>query len=606
MVTRAFWHERWIFCAVVAFNAYGFLGVFAKEPAPHAATEALVEVAQRETYALLGEREALLSSAIQAHPGSAILRWHAGFFHDGRTWRRFSEATQNQLLARALRDYQQLRETRGDALADHLVLADWCRKQGLAAQEQAHLWRVLELSPDHSAARGRLGFERSADGWTTAAQRSAEQASAARREAALQKWLPEISKWASDLEGRQPVLRRAAVEKISRLSDPEAIPALERCVAPQSEASERLVIATLAGMTAPSATRALLDHAAGSPSLAAREAACAALRSRPWETFVPSLLGSVYSPIVVRMSSELLPSGRLRFSHQVVREGQDAQQILRLTTEYRKPPGIGSSAREARLQAADDVAQTSASLEQQVAAENAAQQRVNDRLLWVLAQATGKDLPADPQAWWNWWNEHNEVFFDGGKAQTIVTRERQVSITPRSLPPPGDEGEFNNNPAMNPTPPTRRDCLAAGTPVWTILGPRPIEQLRLGDVVLSRNVFTGELAYKPVLRTTIRPAAPLVRIQAGAHVIEASGGHPFWVAGDGWKKARDIEPGMVLLGAERPLQVSETSRGPAAPTYNLVVADFHTYFAGERLVLSHDNTVSEPAAVLAPGLPAAR
>lgn len=606
MATRALWHERLIVCAIAALGGVGASAAFAEEPTRHPASEALAEVAQRETYALLGEREALLSSAIQAHPGSAILRWHAGFFHDGRTWRRFHEATLNQVLARQIRDYQRQREARGDALADHLALADWCRNHSLAPQEQAHLWRVLELSPDHSAARSRLGFERTTDGWTTAAQRDAEQLLAARREAALQKWLPEISKWASDLEGRQPVLRRAAVEKISRLSDPEAIPALERCVAPQSEAAERLVISTLAKISSQSATRALLDHAAGSPSLTAREEACAALRSRPWDTFVPSLLGSVYSPIVVRMSSELLPSGRLRFSHQVVREGQDAQQILQLNTEYRRAPDLGASGREARRLAAADAVQNSASLEQQVAAENLAQQRINDRLLWVLAKATDKNLPADPQAWWNWWNDHNEVFFDGGKAQTIVTRERQVSITPRTLPPPVEGGDFDDDPVLNPSPPTRRDCLAAGTPVWTIVGPRPIEQIRLGDVVLSRQVVTGELAYKPVLRTTIRPAAPLVQLKAGEQVLECSGGHPFWVAGDGWKKARDIEPGMVLIGAERPVQVSAASRGPAAPTYNLVVADFHTYFAGERLVLSHDNTVSEPVAVLAPGVPAAR
>ena len=30
---------------------------------------------------------------------------------------------------------------------------------------------------------------------------------------------------------------------------------------------------------------------------------------------------------------------------------------------------------------------------------------------------------------------------------------------------------------------------------------------------------------------------------------------------------------------------------PAAETYNVIVADFHTYFIGDSRVLSHDNTV---------------
>ena len=37
-------------------------------------------------------------------------------------------------------------------------------------------------------------------------------------------------------------------------------------------------------------------------------------------------------------------------------------------------------------------------------------------------------------------------------------------------------------------------------------------------------------------------------------------------------------------------------------TYNLIVADFHTYFVGQAKVLSHDNTIREPTVALVPGL----
>ena len=37
-------------------------------------------------------------------------------------------------------------------------------------------------------------------------------------------------------------------------------------------------------------------------------------------------------------------------------------------------------------------------------------------------------------------------------------------------------------------------------------------------------------------------------------------------------------------------------------TYNLIVADFHTYFVGEGKILSHDNTIREPTVALVPGL----
>jgi hypothetical protein len=38
------------------------------------------------------------------------------------------------------------------------------------------------------------------------------------------------------------------------------------------------------------------------------------------------------------------------------------------------------------------------------------------------------------------------------------------------------------------------------------------------------------------------------------------------------------------------------------PTYNLIVADFHTYFVGKAKILSHDNTIREPTVALVPGL----
>jgi len=40
----------------------------------------------------------------------------------------------------------------------------------------------------------------------------------------------------------------------------------------------------------------------------------------------------------------------------------------------------------------------------------------------------------------------------------------------------------------------------------------------------------------------------------------------------------------------------------AQKTYNLVVADFHTYFVGNARIFTHDNTVRRPTNALVPGL----
>ena len=46
------------------------------------------------------------------------------------------------------------------------------------------------------------------------------------------------------------------------------------------------------------------------------------------------------------------------------------------------------------------------------------------------------------------------------------------------------------------------------------------------------------------------------------------------------------------------------SVGPAGEglAYNLVVADFHTYFVGGARILSHDNTIRRPTSAIVPGL----
>jgi hypothetical protein len=45
-----------------------------------------------------------------------------------------------------------------------------------------------------------------------------------------------------------------------------------------------------------------------------------------------------------------------------------------------------------------------------------------------------------------------------------------------------------------------------------------------------------------------------------------------------------------------------TSIGDKAETYNLVVADFHTYFVGQERVLTHDVTPRRPTDATVPGL----
>jgi hypothetical protein len=130
----------------------------------------------------------------------------------------------------------------------------------------------------------------------------------------------------------------------------------------------------------------------------------------------------------------------------------------------------------------------------------------------------------------------------------------------------------------------------------------PIEQINVGDRVLSQDAETGELAYKPVLRTTVREPVKLLKIEFGGESIKCSGGHPFWVCGDGWVKARDLAPGKPFHGVTGTVEIGSLGSAPAEQIYNLIVADFHSYFVGKARILSHDITIRKPTNVVVPGL----
>ena len=129
-----------------------------------------------------------------------------------------------------------------------------------------------------------------------------------------------------------------------------------------------------------------------------------------------------------------------------------------------------------------------------------------------------------------------------------------------------------------------------------------IESIVPGDLVLSQDVNSGELSYKPVLQTTRRPPAPVVAVQLAGAQLEATTGHPFWVNGTGWTFAHELKSGMVLHGADGAVLVSDVLAGSDQPAYNLVVAEFHTYFVGDCKVLVHDNTARRPTNASVPGL----
>lgn len=557
------------------------------------------EALQREIYGSESARRDLLDEAAAQAPEYAPARWQLGYVKDAkRGWLKHDEFLKTPKVATTLARYERERAATPDTVAGHLQLADWCAGEKLADQERAHLMRVIDLSPDHAAARQRLGFARQGGAWVSQQELARDRSEEAARREALTKWRPVLKEIREGLESRSQQRREFAAGKLREIHDAAAIAAIEDVFQGAKDEIALLAVEAIAAIDDHAAAESLARIAVQWPAQAVRQAAAQELAKRAHDTYVPQLVGSMYSPVVSRFVAMNLPAGRIGYRHAFVREGENQQQVMLLDTEYRRVAVPGGDGRDTERRTIENVGATAARLEQAAAAQNRFTTALNERLAWVLKTATGVDLPADPDAWWTWWSEQNEVFVQGTKPVSIVQRTRSVAMVDRSSGDVsglgGSSGSGGGSQAL--------DCLAAGTPVWTAKGPLAIEQVLVGDLVLSQHPETGELAYKPVLRTTVRPRGKLIKIEAAGEDFQTSGGHLFWVAGQGWIKARNLQSGQILHTATGPAYVTSVGIGSEAQTYNLVVADFSTYFVGQSKVMSHDNTVRTPTRAVVPGL----
>ncbi|MCT8335633.1 polymorphic toxin-type HINT domain-containing protein, partial [Leptospira sp. 85282-16] len=149
----------------------------------------------------------------------------------------------------------------------------------------------------------------------------------------------------------------------------------------------------------------------------------------------------------------------------------------------------------------------------------------------------------------------------------------------------------------------QRTCFVAGTKIHTKDGLKNIEDIQVGDEVLSKSDETGEVSYRKVLNTFIRQTDAIYTVSfANGTVLETTWNHPFRVKKQGhalekfsienttWVQAKDFHPGDVALGADgKELVVTDITIEEREETvYNFEVEEYHTYFVGEVGVWVHN------------------
>jgi hypothetical protein len=553
-----------------------------------AAKQMVEEALQQEVQGTDSKRAELLQAALNQKPDDESAHWHSGYVQWNHKWFKYDQLP--EMLDGDLRliAYQRQRERQPDTVEGQMAMANWCADRKLEDQRRAHLNRVLQLDPNCQEARRLLGFERVGGVWLTPQEVDQAVAQSDKTAAAVRQWKPKLEEIRDGLVHRSQQVRDKAKERLLAIKDPAAIPAMEQVLVGGNETLALHFIDALAGLSGNEAAVALARLAVLQPTGPVGSQATEKLKARKFETYVPVLLASMVTPIQAKAQVYQAPSGRLIYQQILVSENQGQRRVAVRETEYRGsasrirgPADLNKSAVETSLA---DARLKTAIASRQVTQQNTTIDQINRRICTVLAMTTNQNVPASPEEWWKWWNEYNETFLDDEKPT---------------------EGSYNRDEVVvrqTGGSPSTLECLVAGTPIWTALGAVAVEKIKVGDQVLAQDPKTGELAYKPVLRTTVRSAAKLIRIHVGQEVVQCSGGHPFWVCGEGWVKARDLRAGMLLHAVHGTAEVSQVQEEGFARTYNLVVADLHSYFVGPKLIFSHDNTIRQPSDLAVPGL----
>jgi len=564
-----------------------------------AAKELVREALTREIYGETEARKELLSRASSMAPDYAPAMWHRGYIRSGDDWIKAEELPSHSAENNRLQAYLKIRGKYGDTAVEQFELANWCGDRGLKLQERAHLTQVLAHNPDNAVVRERLGFIRVDGAWVEAEDLKQNLSSVAQSRENFAAWRKDMQENVVALHHRSEHKRNAAIKRIQAIDDAAAIPALERILAVDSEPAAQMAIEIIAKFPTQDATDALIRLSVASPWQTARVGAAQQLSPRDEMSFVPSLLTEMYTPAMSRMQVYRGNGGRMVCRHVFYREGQDQGELMVLETAYRRVAAEGGSREETLSRAVAGMRESVRAREMSLAQQNAMTQMANERICQALQIAVGQQLPAQPDAWWNWWNQHNGIFVQGQKPIATRVQQRQVNVVDQVRLERGQDGGV----VAQGIPRYPQDCLVAGTKIWTSTGYKAIDEMSVGDLVLSQDSESGELSLKPVIRTTVRPLSMLVKIQTGNGDIECSEGHPFWIAGEGWVKARDLRSGMELHAVSGPVRIMDVEKTSEQQTYNLIIADFNTYFIGESKVLSHDNTIREPTLSVVPGLP---
>jgi len=559
-----------------------------EEAKNHAARDAAANIRLAlwcEAHGLGAERLEHLARAVLCDPTNTVARGLLGMVAYGGRWKHPEEvaasARSDEALQRNLAEYDARREGMPETAEDHWTLGLWCEQNGLEPEARAHFTSVTRLDPNRADAWARLGCRKVGGRWLSEAQVAAEQAEANAQKQANERWGQRLKQWWKEWLADKDH-RTEAEERLGQELEPRAVPTIRTLFDKGTTEQQLVAVRMYDRIDSPSATRDLSRFATMDRHPEVRQSAVEALTRRDPKEVIEPLISLMRAPMDVVVAPVRGADGVTAL------QVEDEQAILRKfyvqrNVTVRAPAGPAGpinfgflgpilsrgNNRTAQQQLTKDLGT--------VAYRNNVRERVNESARAVLTEVTGQDQGPEPESWRRWLSDQQGYAYRSPtgpkRVYTRVSRHTQYQFA--------SVGYHHN-------------CFAKGTPVRTLLGPKPIETLRVGDQVLSENPSSGALSYQPIVVVYHNPPSPTLRIKLGGEEIVATPIHRFWRAGKGWALARDLQMGDRIRVLGGLAQVTALDSDEVQPVFNLEVADGHSFFVGELGALVHDNSPIQP------------
>jgi hypothetical protein len=547
-----------------------------------------------EAHGLEAERLKHLSIAVLTDPAHATARGLLGLVEYRGKWAKpdavAAKLKADETLNRAMIEYNARRDKLKDRADDHMSLALWCEAHGLKSEATVHFMNVTRLDPSRESAWKHLGCKKYNGVWMAEDQIAAVKAETEAQRAADKRWGMLLAKWKGWLGDKR---RRSEAEaKLAEVTDPRALPAVWSVFATDSPAGQKIAAGVIGQMDGETASRHLAFLAVKGVTPEIRRIANESLQRRDPREYLDTLISFLTKPL----KFEVRPVGGPGSPGVLFVEGEkyNVRRVYDPPTGFAPLPQRPTNARgvteasfesqtrtviERNIQAAATntaIAQNSLANDvAQLEATNVEIGRSNEATLTILADVTGQKLGEDPKAWRAWWTDQ--------KGYAFVTSDE-----------PKDKPTFDQFVPIQSVQARGYDCFAAGTPVRTLDGLRPIESIRTGDQVLTQDAKSGKLEFRPVVTAFRYQPSQTLRIQCDSDAIVATGIHRFWKVGRGWVMARELKSGDEIRTLGGKTRVVSVAADKVQPVYNLEMHGGVDYFVGRNDALVHDHSLVAP------------